>query len=298
MNAKKNSLGRGLGALIEEAVVPKEIVHAVEADNEIKLSLIEVNPYQPRKDFDQEALEELSESIKQLGVIQPLTLRKLDNGRYQIIAGERRFRAAKMAGLEKVPAFIRSANDQGMLELALVENIQRADLNAVEVAISYQRLMDECNLTQETLSERVGKKRATVANYLRLLKLPAEIQLGLREEKLSMGHARTLLAIDDQEMQTEVFHQIVHDGLSVRDVEEMVRNINEPQSPTEEIPHKTAKNKTAAGNFEYEDLRLQLSNHFNSPVDFKRTNKGDGKIIISFKTDEDLERILSVLDAK
>lgn len=298
MNAKKNSLGRGLGALIEEAVVPKEIVHAVEADNEINLSLIDVNPYQPRKDFDKEALEELSESIKQLGVIQPLTLRKLDNGRYQIIAGERRFRAAKMAGLEKVPAFIRSANDQGMLELALVENIQRADLNAVEVAISYQRLMDECNLTQETLSERVGKKRATVANYLRLLKLPAEIQLGLREEKLSMGHARTLLAIDDVEMQTEVFHQIVNDGLSVRDVEEMVRNINEPQNPSEETTHKTIKNKAAAGNYEYEDLRQQLSNHFNSQVDFKRTNKGDGKIIISFKTDEDLERILSVLDAK
>jgi ParB family transcriptional regulator, chromosome partitioning protein len=298
MNAKKNSLGRGLGALIEEAIVPKEIVHAVEADNEIKLSLIEVNPFQPRKDFDQEALEELSESIKQLGVIQPLTLRKLDNGHYQIIAGERRFRAAKMAGLEKVPAFIRSANDQGMLELALVENIQRADLNAIEVAISYQRLMDECNLTQETLSERVGKKRATVANYLRLLKLPAEIQVGLREEKLSMGHARTLLAIDDEEMQTEVFHQIVSDGLSVRDVEEMVRNINEPQIATEEVSLKKNKQNKIAGNLEYEDLRQHLSKHFNSPVDFKRTNKGDGKIIISFKTDEDLERILSVLDAK
>jgi len=299
MNAKKNSLGRGLGALIEDASVPKEIIHAVEADNEIELSLIEVNPYQPRKDFDQDALDELAESVKQLGVIQPLTLRKLENGRYQIIAGERRFRAAKMAGLKKVPAFIRMADDQAMLELALVENIQRADLNAIEIAISYQRLMDECNLTQESLSERVGKKRATVANYLRLLKLPAEIQLGLREEKISMGHARTLLAINDHEMQTEVFHQIISDGLSVRDVEEMARNINEPSERNDNKPsQKAVKGKTESKNIEYEDLRQHLSKHFNSLVEFKRGNKGDGKIIISFKTDEELERILTILDAK
>jgi ParB family chromosome partitioning protein len=299
MNAKKNSLGRGLGALIEDAGVPKEIIHAVEADNEIELSLIEVNPFQPRKDFDQGALDELAESVKQLGVIQPLTLRKLENGHYQIIAGERRFRAAKMSGLKKVPAFIRMADDQAMLELALVENIQRADLNAIEIAISYQRLMDECNLTQESLSERVGKKRATVANYLRLLKLPAEIQLGLREEKISMGHARTLLAINDNEMQTEVFHQIINDGLSVRDVEEMARNINEPAENNAEKPaQKVVKEKSEPKNIEYEDLRQHLSKHFNSAVEFKRGNKGDGKIIISFKTDEELERILTILDAK
>jgi ParB family transcriptional regulator, chromosome partitioning protein len=298
MNARKNALGRGLGALIEEANVPKEIVHAVEADSEIRISLIDVNPFQPRKDFDQEALQELADSINQLGIIQPLTLRKLDTGRYQIISGERRFRAAKLAGLNQVPAFIRSANDQGMLELALVENIQRTDLNAIEIAISYQRLMDECNLTQETLSERIGKKRATVANYLRLLKLPAEIQVGLREEKISMGHARTLLAIEDKEMQTEVFHQIINDGLSVRDVEEMARNINEPHSDSEKLNQKSHKDKPASKNVEYEDLRQHLIKHFNSPVEFKRTPKGDGKIIISFKTDEDLERILSVLDSK
>jgi ParB family transcriptional regulator, chromosome partitioning protein len=185
MSARKNALGRGLGALIEGANVTKEIVQAVEANNEIELSLIDVNPFQPRQNFDEEELQELAISIKQLGVVQPVTLRQLDNGRYQLIAGERRVRAARIARLEFIPAFVRSADDQGMLEMALVENIHRTDLNPVEVAVSYQRLVDECNLTQESLSDRVGKKRSTIANYLRLLKLPAEILLGLREEKIS-----------------------------------------------------------------------------------------------------------------
>ncbi|HEY9125003.1 MAG TPA: ParB/RepB/Spo0J family partition protein [Bacteroidales bacterium] len=297
MNAKKNALGRGLGALIEEANLPQEIVHAVEADSEIEVSLIDVNPYQPRKDFDEEALQELSDSIKQIGIIQPLTLRKMDNGRFQIIAGERRFRAAKMAGLKKVPAFIRIADDQGMLEMALVENIQRADLNAIEIAISYQRLMEECNLTQETLSERVGKKRATVANYLRLLNLPAEIQAGLRLDNITMGHARALLAVEDNEVKLDIFHQIINDQLSVRDVEEMVRNINNPQQVQEKITLKAPKAATSTSE-DYDELRKQLSKRFNAKVDFKRNAEGDGKIIIKFRNDEELEQILSILDTK
>lgn len=298
MNAKKNALGRGLGALIEDASVPKEIVEAVEASNEIELSQIDVNPFQPRQNFDEEALNELADSIKQLGIIQPLTLRRLSNGRYQIIAGERRFRAAKIAGLTIVPAFIRNADDQGMLELALVENIQRADLNAIEVAISYQRLIDECSLTQENLGDRVGKKRATVTNYLRLLKLPAEIQLGIRNDKLSMGHARTLVTIDDIKKQLEIYNRVVEEGLSVREVEEIVRNINNPQPESNVTPKVKTKDSETKQSPEYEDLRHHLSKHFKSPVEFKRSPKGDGKIIISFKSDEDLERILSVLDTK
>lgn len=297
MNAKKNALGRGLGALIDDAILPKEIVQAVEASNEVSIDLIDVNPFQPRQDFDQEALEELAASIKQLGIIQPLTLRKLDNGRFQIIAGERRLRAAKMAGLRTVPAFLITTNDQGMLEMALVENIQRTDLNPIEIAISYQRLIEECNLTQETLSERVGKKRATVANYLRLLKLPPEIQAGIREEKISMGHAKALLAINDEEQMTEIYHQITEKQLSVREVEEMVRLINQPPGEFEQPKTKT-KEKDSTDPSEYAELKVQLSQFFNSNVEFKRKPNGEGKIIINFKNDAELEKILSLLDSK
>ncbi len=295
MTVRKNALGRGLGALIEEANVDREIVQAVEASNEIALSLIDVNPFQPRQNFDEEELNELAVSMKHLGVVQPITLRKLDNGRYQLIAGERRIRAAKIAGLEKIPAFIRSADDQGMLELALVENIHRTDLNAIEIAVSYQRLIDECNLTQESLSDRVGKKRSTIANYLRLLKLPAEIQLGIREEKISMGHAKALISIDNTDKQIEVFEQAINDNLSVREVEDKVRSLNEPEQITSENI-KQKKTDKPEKNKDYEDLRLHLSKHFNSPVEFKRSSSGSGKIVISFKTDDDLERIISVLD--
>ncbi|HOK51024.1 MAG: ParB/RepB/Spo0J family partition protein [Bacteroidales bacterium] len=298
MNAKKNALGRGLGALIDDAILPKEIVQAVEASNEVSIDLIDVNPFQPRQDFDEEALEELAASIRQLGIIQPLTLRKLDNGRFQIIAGERRLRAAKIAGLRTVPAFLITTNDQGMLEMALVENIQRTDLNPIEIAISYQRLIDECNLTQETLSERVGKKRATVANYLRLLKLPPEIQAGIREEKISMGHAKALLAIDDVEQMIEVYHQIIEKQLSVREVEEMVRVINQPAEAIEPIELKTKAKEAQSQPTEYAELKAQLSQFFNSNVEFKRKPNGEGKIIITFKNDAELEKILSLLDSK
>jgi len=301
MNAKKNALGRGLGALIDDAILPKEIVQAVEASNEVSVDLIDANPFQPRKDFDEEALEELATSIKQLGIIQPLTLRKLDNGRFQIIAGERRWRAAKMAGLSAVPAFIISTNDQGMLEMALVENIQRTDLNPIEIAISYQRLIDECALTQEVLSERVGKKRATVANYLRLLKLPPEIQAGIREEKISMGHAKVLLSIEDEKQMIEVYHQIVEKQLSVREVEELVRAINEPPADDEleeAVEQKPARKQATDDPEMYAELKAQLSSFFNSKVEFKRKPNGEGKIIIPFKNDAELEKILSLLDSK
>ena len=301
MSAKKNSLGRGLGALIEDANVPNEIIQAVELGNEVDLALIDVNPFQPRQAFDEESLQELAISIKQLGIIQPVTVRKLDSGRFQIIAGERRLRAAKIAGLTKIPAFIRSADDQAMLELALVENIHRADLNSIEVAISYQRLIEECNLTQELLSDRVGKKRATIANYLRLLKLPAEIQLGIREEKLTMGHARALISIDETNRQIEVYHHLINENLSVREVEDLVRTINEPANIDKldkTAPEKGNKFDKPELSKDYEELRNRLSKYFSSQVEFKRNRKGAGKIVISFQSDEELERIIATFDNK
>lgn len=291
--AKKNALGRGLGALIETGTDEdrkEEAVIGGDAINEIDIKLIETNPYQPRTNFDQEALEELSSSIKEIGIIQPITVRLLEEkGKFQLITGERRLRAATLAGLKKIPAYIRLADDQAMLEMALVENIQRQDLDAIEVAISYQRLIEECKLTQENMSERVGKKRSTIANYLRLLRLPAEIQLGIREKKLGMGHAKTLINIDDQEAQTQVYNTIVEKDLSVRATEELVRNFNKP---------KAEKNQGEPQSLpqEYDDLRNHLNHFFSSQVEFKRNNKGAGKIVIPFKSDEDLERIVAILD--
>jgi ParB family chromosome partitioning protein len=237
--AKKSALGKGLGALIKqsETGIPESQANAT---NKIDIRNIEVNPYQPRTNFDQDALEELAASIKQLGIIQPITVREIDNGRYQIISGERRYRASMIAGLTEMPAYIRHADDNNMLELALVENIQREDLDAIEVAISYQRLIDECRLTQENMSERVGKKRSTIANYLRLLKLPAEIQLAIRKGQLTMGHARALVNIGQPEYQLLLLHDIIENSLSVRQVEEAARQINrpepEPQQPVTETP--------------------------------------------------------------
>jgi ParB family chromosome partitioning protein len=251
---------------------------------------IVANPWQPRSRFDSEALDELAESIKEIGIIQPVTVRVIDGGGYQLITGERRFRAAMKIGLQMIPAFIRSADDQNMLEMALVENIQREDLDSIEVAISYQRLIDECKLTQESLSERVGKKRSTVANYLRLLKLPAEIQLGLREQKISMGHARAIIGLDDSEAQKNVYDKIIHLELSVRKVEELVKKLQD--SPEEKAVDKSPQIVPA----EYEELKAHLARHFGANVDFKRSNKGSGKIVIPFRSDEDLERIIAILD--
>lgn len=289
--SKKMALGRGLGALIEDAneasniEVPERTVTR-DLVNEVDIERIDANPYQPRTSFDEEALNELSESIKKLGIIQPITIRAID-GRYQLISGERRLRAAKLAGLRKIPAYVRTANDQGLLEMALVENIQREDLDAIEVAISYQRLIDECNLTQENLADRVGKKRATVGNYLRLLKLPADIQLGLRQSHLTMGHARALITIDDPITQLKIYRKIIEDDLSVRKTEDEVRSIqeNHPEK-SQKLKSKQILPETAA------NLKDHLINKLGWAADIKPGAKGDGKIVISYHNDLELEEIV------
>jgi ParB family chromosome partitioning protein len=289
MAAKKNALGRGLGALID---IPegneRDLVHSPSAVNEIPVKSIAVNPFQPRTSFDEEALNELVISVKEHGIIQPITVRRAAENSYELITGERRLRAAKKAGLRKIPVYIREAGDDSMLELALVENIQREDLDAIEVAISYQRLIEEFSLTQEGLGDRVGKKRATIANYLRLLNLPVEVQTAIREKKLSMGHAKALAGIDDKEYQLEVFAKTLAQELSVRQVEALSRK----SIPAEEkVPESTEEERS-----DYEDLREHLSHHFGATVEFKRSNKGTGRIVIPFKSDEDLQRIVSILD--
>lgn len=290
--AKKNALGRGLGALIEEAdssVLERRNALAVAPTYEIEVDKIDVNPFQPRKNFDEDALAELATSIREIGIIQPITIRKINEDKYQLIAGERRMRAAKIAGLTKVPAFVREAEDQDMLEMSLVENIQREDLDAIEVAIGYQRLIDECNLTQENLSIRVGKKRSTITNYLRLLKLPGEIQLGIRDKKITMGHARAIINIENPEKQIYIYNKAVRDDLSVRGVEELVRKISKTESDS--------TNKS--GSFlpeEYKQLQKQLSGFFNTKIEMKRNNKGKGSIVITFSSDEELERIMGIFD--
>jgi len=289
---KRSALGKGLGALIEDAGTMNDFVRNSSID-EIDINQIESNPFQPRTDFDEESLNELATSIKEIGIIQPITVRKSANGKFQLISGERRFRASIIAGLKTIPAYVRTADDQGMLEMALVENIQREDLDAIEIAISYQRLIEECTLTQESLSDRVGKKRSTITNYLRLLKLPAEIQLGIRKKMLSMGHARALINIEDANDQLYIFEQIINDGLSVRKVEDMVRAIKEPES--NEVASKSSKKENSSDS-SYLDLKDQLANFFNSKIEFKRGSNGNGKIIIPFKSDEDLERIISIFD--
>lgn len=292
--SKKMALGRGLGALIEDAAIDptrnsnEESVKYVvrEMVNEIDIDKIDLNPFQPRTHFDEGALQELSESIAKIGIIQPITVRAVD-GRFQLISGERRLRAAKLAGLKAIPAFTRTADDQGMLEMALVENIQREDLNAIEVAISYQRLIEECNLTQDLLADRVGKKRATVANYLRLLRLPAEIQVGISELKISMGHARALVNIDDSSLQLSIYNKIIAEELSVRKVEELVRESQSTKASRETKPK-------AAPNLAGPELMLRehLTNRLGLRADVKPGGKGDGKIVISYNNPSELEVIL------
>jgi len=284
---RKNALGRGLGALIEDAELPRIGVSVI---NEINIDMIEVNPFQPRKNFNEESLEELASSIREIGIIQPITVRKLDESKFQLITGERRYKAAMLASLSTIPAYVRTANDQNMLEMSLVENIQREDLDAMEVAISYHRLIEECNLTQENLSSRVGKKRSTITNYLRLLKLPAEIQLGLRDKIISMGHARAIINIPDPETQLDIFRSIIKNDLSVRKVEDIVRKLENNSTKTK----KTKKEEVSPK--EYMELQKQLVDFFQTEVELKRSNNGKGKIVIPFKSDEDLERILFIFD--
>jgi len=287
---KKNALGRGLGALIDG--VEKEVLERkVEANLNIPVDSIEANPFQPRTNFDDQALEELASSIRKLGIVQPLTVRETSNRRYQLISGERRLRAARLAGLTHVPAYVRTADDQAMLELALVENIQREDLDSIEIAISFQRLTEECRLTQEQLSERVGKQRSTIANYLRLLKLPAEIQLGIRHKQLTMGHARTLINIDDPRKQIKVYYRIIDDDLSVRQAEELVRHLQA------EVTRDTAKlEKKKKLNEDFLQLSEHLKKIFAANVNFRINDQGKGKIVIPFENPEDMERILGIFD--
>ena len=289
MIAKKSSLGRGLGALIED-VESNKPAESVASINEIDIHAIEINPFQPRKNFDEEALQELAASIRQLGIIQPITVRKIDGEKFQLITGERRFRASKLAGLDTIPAYVRVADDQAMLELALVENIQREDLDAIEVDISYQRLIDECNLTQENMSDRVGKKRSTVTNYLSLLKLPAEIQAGIRQKKITMGHARALINIDDVEKQLSIYHHVIEEELSVRNIEDLVRNLTQPKEV--ENPDKRSARDLP---FEYVNYRDNLRSYFKTRVQLSRTDKGSGKIVIPFNSDDELKKIVEML---
>ena len=287
---KKNALGRGLGALIDG--VEKEILEKkVEANQDISVDSIDGNPFQPRTNFDEQAMEELAASIRKLGIVQPLTVRETGGGRFQLIAGERRLRAARLAGLTHVPAYIRTADDQAMLELALVENIQREDLDAVEVAISFQRLLEECKLTQEQLSERVGKQRSTVANYMRLLKLPAEIQLGIRNKHVTMGHARTLVNIDDPKKQIAVYYKIIEGELSVRQTEELVRQLqSEKTKDSNKLKRKQQLNQ------DFGQLTDHLNKIFSVDVNFRINEQGKGKIVIPFDNTEEMERILSLFD--
>jgi len=291
---KRNALGRGLGALLEDS--PSNRKDSTESSpvssiNEIPVESISVNPFQPRTHFDQDALNELAESIKTQGIIQPITVRKVGENAYQLISGERRLQASKIAGLETVPAYIRTADDQQMLEMALIENIQRENLNAIEIALSYQRLITECELKQEQLGERVGKNRSTVTNYLRLLKLPPDIQIAVRDKKLSMGHARAIINVDNVDAQLDIFQKIINHDLSVRKTEELVRNYTNPTkkvvaakeggSPDQEMMVKKLQNR--------------LSSHFGTKVSV-RTDGSKGEIKIPFVSSEDLERILEIIN--
>ncbi len=298
MAIKRNALGKGLSALLESASTDittnnranTELGAVVGAVTNLPLDQIEANPFQPRSHFEEQALTELAESIKLHGIIQPVTVRKMGYDRFQLISGERRFRASQLAGLEHVPAYVRVANDQAMLEMALVENIQRENLDAIEIAISYKRLIDECSLTQEQLSEKVSKQRSTVTNYLRLLKLPAEVQLGIREKKISMGHARALINVEKADDMVDIYHQIMENDLSVRDVEELTRDKKKIE------PRLKHKNLTGDLDEKYKDKIKSLAKQYNAKIELKSNTQGEGKLIIPFTNEDELERLIDALD--
>ena len=289
-NAKTNALGRGLDALISTETVSTQGSSTI---NEVPIEQIEANLNQPRREFDQIALEELANSIKQLGLVQPITLRQLDESKFQIIAGERRWRASQLAGLTAIPAYIRTIKDENVMELALVENIQREDLNAIEIALAYEHLQEKSGMTQERVAERVGKSRAAVANYLRLLKLPAQVQMALQKKEIDMGHARALLSLNSPSQQIKLFHEIQKNAFSVRKVEELCQQLNNG----EDI--QTAKKKIAAKSKlpeEFNILKKRLSNFFNTKVQMTYGAKGKGKISIPFASEEELLHIMEVMD--
>lgn len=290
MKPKKKALGRGLDAILkspETDITSQDISgnYVVGAIASLQINSIETNPFQPRSDFDDQALEELVDSIKAQGIIQPITVRKLGYEKYQLISGERRLRASKLAGLNEIPTYIRVANDEQMLELSLVENTHREDLNAIEIAISYHRLIEECNITQEELSERVGRNRSTITNYIRLLKLPVEVQIALKDGQISMGHARAIITLPDVESKLKILKKIIDHGLSVRQVESISREASSPKVVKKEvyIPQSLLIAK--------EKLIEQLG----TKVDVKTSKKGAGSIVISFDSETDFERILSLL---
>ncbi|RAR75559.1 ParB/RepB/Spo0J family partition protein [Flavobacterium aciduliphilum] len=294
---KKQALGRGLSALLKD---PENDIKSVEDKNadkvvgnilEVDIDAIEINPFQPRTNFNEEALQELASSIKELGLIQPITVRKLDFNKYQLISGERRLRASKIVGLQTVPAYIRIANDNESLVMALVENIQRHDLDPIEIALSYQRLIDEIQLTQEQMSERVGKKRSTITNYLRLLKLDPIIQTGIRDGFISMGHGRALISIDDQDVQSDIYQKIVSQNLSVRETEALVKKHQDGTKPNVAV---TKKEGSFAVN---EEQKKALTSFFGSKIDIQVAGKGKGKITIPFHSEEDFHRIIKLINS-
>ncbi len=293
-SSKKRGLGKGLGALIpdEPLYTPKPVEEAIStsAVAEIEIDKIETNPYQPRAMFDESSLQELAESIKQLGVIQPITVRKVGDDRYQLISGERRLRAAKMAGLKTIPAFVRSTDDSKMLLEALVENIQREDLNPIEIAISFKRLIEELNLTQEQLSKTTGKGRSTIANYLRLLNLPPEIQAGIRTEKITMAHAKAIAALPDKFSQIKVYYKVLAAGLSVKKTEELVREMLESSGKTQK------KRKSEALPEHYKQWRDSLKQALQTKVELKLNKEGKGKLVINFTNKDQLEKIMQLLN--
>lgn len=301
---KRNALGKGLGALLsdkdqanskpETSLSNPTALAAVNTISAIPIDQIEANPYQPRDNFEEQALQELADSIKVQGIIQPLTVRRLNANSYQLISGERRLRASKLAGLTEVPAYIRTANDQEMIEMALIENIQRENLNAMEVAISFQRMIEECKLNQEELGSRVGKNRTTVTNYLRLLKLPPIIQAAIRDQQISMGHARAMVNVENVDQQLYVFKEILTKDLSVRKVEDLVRSLQ--GSKKDNSTSSTSTSKTLRNNFEYQKIQDDLSSKFGNKVLIKADEKGKGSINIPFLSTDDLNRILEMLD--
>lgn len=292
-NNKKSSLGRGLDALITTNY-NEVVAEGSSSINEIALVDIIPNPEQPRTDFDDESLQELAQSIRHIGLIQPITVHALPDGKYRIISGERRYRAANIAELDAIPAYIRTADDEQIMEMALIENIQRQDLNAIEVALAFKNLIERYDLTQEELSQRVGKKRATISNTIRLLKLPAEIQMGLKDGKVSMGHARSLLGIEDPEVQLAFYEQVLRDQISVRELEQMVRTYNEPDSEKESKPTKRAKSVSSSE--EVKLLTKRFRSLFGTKVSMTLNEKGKGKIAIPFENNDQLEHILTLLD--
>ncbi|WP_053826841.1 ParB/RepB/Spo0J family partition protein [Lascolabacillus massiliensis] len=297
--AKKNALGRGLDALI---TFNEGDTQGSSSISEVELHKIAPNPDQPRRSFDEEALQELAASIKSIGLVQPITLREIDEDSYEIIAGERRYRASLMAGLTSIPAYIKTADDDETMEMALIENIQREDLNSIEIALAYQKLINTLSLTQEQLSERVGKKRATVANYLRLLKLPAEVQMGVKDKKIDMGHARALVTMNDPVAQLSLYNVILQEGLSVRNVETIVREYSDgkqiediinPEGKSTKSENKKTKQKLSD---DFEILKKHLSSYFETDVQFSYNKNGKGKITIPFNSSDELERIIVMFD--